>query len=114
MLGLTTNLGSAMGSSAGMQRHEVPTVFVHGHAAPADVREVEEHLWVALLRAPALQYSVLWIETSTVEIRVEVEAGLRSGVINARGDGATVGAAGDNCIRRLMEQFSAVLVQNGT
>ena len=46
----------------GMERHEVPTVFVHGHAAPSDVGYVEDRLCAAL-HDTVVRYSVLWIDT---------------------------------------------------
>jgi hypothetical protein len=106
----------------GMQRHEVPTVFVHGRANAPDVRYVEDRLASALLLAPAVRYTVLWIEAATVPVRVEIEAGTVGTTVatwvgtpvNACCDGATVRAAGDACIALMLRRLSPVLTENGT
>jgi hypothetical protein len=90
-----------------MERHEVPTVFVHGHVEPLDVGYVEERLCAALLEAPAVRYSVLWIDTVAGPI-VEIEAGVIAGPIGARARGATVRIAGDMCIGMLRERLAPV------
>jgi hypothetical protein len=95
-------------------RHEVPTVFVHGHAVPSDVRYVEEQLVVALVTSSTVQYSVLWIDTiAAVDVTVEIEAGLTTGTVGSRVEGPTVRRAGDACIAAFLQRMP-VLVENGT
>ncbi|MDQ1521623.1 MAG: hypothetical protein QOI55_2696 [Actinomycetota bacterium] len=95
-------------------RHEIPTVFVHGHAAPNDVQYVEQQLIVALLNSSAVQYSVLWIDTVvSTDVAVEIEAGLVTGTVGSRVTGTSVRAAGDACIAAFLHRMP-VLVDNGT
>jgi hypothetical protein len=93
-----------------MERHEVPTVFVHGYADPTDVRYVEERLSAALLDAPAVRYSVLWIESGPPTVAVEIEAGASSGTISARMVGVSVRDVGDASIAELLVLLGSVLI----
>jgi hypothetical protein len=82
-----------------MQHHEVPTVFVFGHAMPTDVQYVEEQLCAALLGAPAVHYSVLRIDAAVPGASiVEIEAEVDGGSVGARRTGTDVRNAGDASI----------------
>ena len=89
-----------------MERHEVPTVFIRGHADPSDVAYVEAALCVALRSAPPLQYTVLIIDATTPHAVVEVEAGSLGGALEARGEADTVRRACDACIGAFVDQLS--------
>jgi hypothetical protein len=81
---------------SGMHRHEVPTVFVHGAAAPVDVQYVEEQLCMALLAARAVHYSLLRIDAAVPGASiVEIEAAVEGGSIDVRCTGTDVRSAGD-------------------
>ena len=90
----------------GMERHEVPTVFVHGHAAPSDVGYVEDRLCAAL-HDTVVRYLVLRIDT-VGGAAVEIEAGIATGPIGARASGPSVRAAGDTCVGLLLQRLSPV------
>jgi hypothetical protein len=101
----------------GMERHEVPTVFVRGGAAPDAVRDVEASLVAALARTRRVTYSVLWIEADTPgEIAVEIEVGTTAGPVGARAEGSALRATGAACIAMLGERLDLdpLLVENGT
>jgi hypothetical protein len=97
----------------GMERHEVPTMFVHGHTAPADVQYVEETLCAALLCSPAVRYSIVWIEAAALPVSVEIEAGVSTGTIDARREGTSVRNAGDACVAALVRSLAPAFVENG-
>jgi hypothetical protein len=89
-----------------MQRHEIPTVFVHGSAAPEDVRYAEDLLCDTCGQLPSINYSVLWVDAAmsldnAFEMVVEVELGLGGDIISSRGAGATVRVAADVCMDEL-------------
>jgi hypothetical protein len=101
------------GTERDMQRHEVPTVFVHGWADPLDVQYVEDRLCAALLRSPAVRYSVLWIEATTAPLMVEIEAGVGDDIVNERRSGTTVRNAGETCIAAFVRRIAPVVATNG-
>jgi hypothetical protein len=90
-----------------MARHEVPTVFVHGPAAPGDVRAVEEQLADALSSLVGVRYTVLWIDTTSTPAAVEIEAGTAQGPINVRATGPDVRELGTACVDALTQRFDA-------
>jgi hypothetical protein len=82
----------------GMERHEVPTVFVRGHADPRDVQYVERQLCNALREARPVSYTVLYIDATPTRAVVEIEAGSVDGTVAERAEADTVRQAGDSCI----------------
>ncbi len=102
----TAPMATSMHAPGGMQRHEVPTVFVHGAAAPADVQYVDDQLCTALLAAPAVHYSVLRIDAAVPGASiVEIEAESDLGRIDARCTGVDVRSAGDASIADFVERI---------
>ncbi|MCU1430376.1 MAG: hypothetical protein JWL83_4376 [Actinomycetia bacterium] len=98
----------------GMERHEVPTVFVRGAAVPGEVAYAERELRLALLSARAVSFVVLSIDTEGVDPAVvAVEVGIDGEDIEARAAGATVRIAADLCIEDLIAHLARSLVENG-
>lgn len=96
----------------GMERHEVPTVFVRGVAAPSDVGYADQRLQAVLLECPcAVRYAVLWIATDGVDgIEVEIEIGSADAPISARAVGTKLCDTADACLELLVDQLTATLV----
>ena len=77
--------------------HEVPTVFVRGHAPPAVVRAAEEHLRSLCEPFHTISYSALWIDSDARSCTVEVDLQVAGETIGCRGTGPTVQDATDAC-----------------
>lgn len=91
---------------ASMARRDIPTVFLHGDAPPADVQYAEHRLCDACGTLPTIRYTVLWIDTSrsidnAFEAVVEVEIGVADRTVSSRGSGTTVRDAVDDCMDAL-------------
>jgi hypothetical protein len=97
----------------GMERHEVPTIFVRGFASPLEVAYADRALQVALLRARTVRYVILWVDVegaspALVEIEVETDDSL----VNASATGATVRAAADRSIAKLIADLARSLAES--
>jgi len=93
-------------------RHEVPTVFVQGHAPPLDVEYVDAQFCDALLRTTSVRYSILWIDVIEPEpVMVGIEAGFAAGPVETHASGSDVRAAGDACIAAFLERVQPVVIE---
>jgi hypothetical protein len=83
----------------GMALRDIPTVFVHGGAAPGDVRYAEDRLRDVSVPASAIDYEVLWVDSEVTAVAVEI--GVAGRAVSSRGTGASVREAADRCFAAL-------------
>jgi hypothetical protein len=87
--------------------HEVPTVFVHGHAPPEAVRDAEVRLQRLCEPLHSVRFSVLWVEADVGVYTIGVEIGVGDRTIEVDGSGATMRSATDACMEGLVAALSS-------
>jgi hypothetical protein len=92
-----------------LEGHEVPTVFVHGHAPPDAVRAAEARLQWLCAPLHSVRFSVLWVEAAPDAYTVGVELGVGDRTVEVDASGATMSAATDGCMERLRAALSAAV-----
>jgi hypothetical protein len=102
--------GGRIVNTMGLAGHEVPTVFVQGHAPPAAVRDAETRLQRLCQPLRAVRYSVLWVRAAPDRYTVGVELDVEEGAIEVDVTAATMQAATDACMERLAAGLSARVV----
>jgi hypothetical protein len=87
--------------------HEVPTVFVQGHAPPAAVRDAEARLQWLCAPLHSVRYSVLWIQADRDRYTVGVELGIGDRTIEVDATATTIQDATNACMDRVATAVSA-------
>jgi hypothetical protein len=93
-----------------LEGHEIPTVFVRGHASPEAVRDAEARLQWLCAPLHSVRFSVLWVEATPTACTVGVELGVGDQTIAVDGSGATVSVATGACMEHLRSALSDAAV----